>query len=292
MNNHLQSTPMSSAAMPWLSDASESRTLRTVSVYAIDDHAIFRRGLEALVEAALANNRDLRVATLTVQRAQAQFQATDANRWPTVGVGLNASRAPNSKGDEANTLTAGVQLASWEIDLFGRLQGLSDAAKAQVLASEAGRQASALSLAAQVVSGALALQADAELLALGQRTLASREATLKLTQLREQVGAASALELQAQRTLVAQARAAIAQAQRAVAQDRNALALLVGQPVDDAALPAAPLAPDTLAPVPVGLSSQVLLRRPDVVQAEQTLVAAQANIAAARPASWPALPHT
>jgi len=245
--------------------------------------------LQALISQALANNRDLRVALLNVQRAQAQFQATDANRSPTIGLGGGASRAPNSKGDQANSFTAGVQLASWEIDLFGRLQGLSDAARAQVLASEAGAQASALALVAQVVSGALALQADDELLALAQRTLDSREATLKLTALREQAGASSLLDLQAQRTLVAQARAAVAQAQRALAQDRNALALLVGSPVNDDMLPRGPLAGSSVAEVPVGLSSQLLLRRPDVVQAEATLRSAQANIAAARAAYWPSI---
>jgi NodT family efflux transporter outer membrane factor (OMF) lipoprotein len=248
--------------------------------------------LRALITQALANNRDLRVAVLNVQRAQAQFQATDANRSPTLGVGGGVTRAPNSVGKEANTFTAGVQLASWELDLFGRLQGLSDAARAQVLASEAGAQATALALVAQVVQGALALQADNELLQLAQRTLDSRESTLKLTALREQVGASSQLDLQAQRTLVAQARAALAQAQRAQQQDRNALALLVGAPVPDDALPRGPLAAEAVAEVPVGLSSQVLLRRPDVVQAEATLRGAQANIAAARAAYWPSITLT
>ncbi len=245
-----------------------------------------------LVRQALAHNRDLRVAALTVQRAQAQLAAAEAARWPLLGVGLGASRAPNSQGNETSLLTAGVSMPSWEVDLFGRLQNLSDAARAQFLASQAGQRAAELALVAQVVQAILAWQADTELLSLAQRTLASRDDSLRLVTLREQAGAASLLELQAQRSLVAQARATLAQAQRSQAMDRNALTLLLGQPVADDALPQAPLAMQTLAEVPVGLDSQVLLRRPDVLQAEQLLRAAQANIAAARAAFWPSITLT
>lgn len=254
--------------------------------------------LVRLVELALQGNRDLRVALLNVQRAQAQLRATDANRLPTVGVGVGAARAPNSQGDQASSFTAGVQLASWEIDLFGRLASLSEAARAQLLASQAGQRAAELTLAATVLQAALALQADDELLALARQSLASREETLRLAALREAVGAASALELQAQQALVAQARATLAQLTRQQAQDANALALLLGQPVP-AELRAATgaagarLADEAwLAEVPAGLSSAVLLRRPDVVQAEQTLRAADASIAAARAAFWPSITLT
>ena len=248
--------------------------------------------VQALVTQALANNRDLRVAILNVQRAQAQFQATDANRLPTLGVGVGASRAPDGRGGQSNTLTAGLQLSTWEIDLFGRLQGLSDAARAQWLASAAGQRAAELALVARVVAGALALQADDELLALTRRTLASREDTLRLALLREKAGATSRLEALAQRSLVAQAQAALAQAERQRAQDRNAMTLLVGQPLADDAWPSGPLQAQALAEVPVGLSSQVLLRRPDVLQAEQQLLAAQANVVAVRAAIWPTISLT
>lgn len=249
--------------------------------------------LRALVELALANNRDLRVAVLNVERAQAQFTVTDSARLPTVGLGATRSRQPDDYGQQYNLYNAGVQISSWELDLFGRLKAGSDAAQASVLASEAGRRAAELSLAAQVVSGALALQADEALLALARTTLASREDTLRLTRLRSDVGAASALELQAQQTLVAQARASAAQLLRQRDQDRNALVLLLGRPLPEGALPAPDLdAENLLAEVPVGLSSAVLLKRPDVIQAEQTLAGAQANIAAARAALWPALTLT
>ena len=254
--------------------------------------------LRGLVEAALAHNRDLRVALLNVERAQAQVALANANRWPTLGLGANAARAPNSQGKEATTLSAGVQLSTWEIDLFGRLSSLSDAAKAQLLASVAGRRAAELAVTAAVLQAALVLQTDTELLDLTRRTLASRQDSLKLTALRESAGAASQLDLQAQVALAAQAQAALAQLTRQQAQDRNALALLTGQPLTDttfaaAAAPSPSLADEAwFAEVPVGLSSDVLLRRPDVVQAEQALRAAQANIAAARAAFWPAITLT
>ena len=276
------------------------------------------------IEIALQHNRDLRVALLNVQRAQAQLGLADANRLPTLGAGVGASRAPNSKGQEATTLTAGLQISSWEIDLFGRLASLSDAARAQLLASEAGRRAVEITVVGAVLQAGLALQADDELLDLARQALSSREQTLKLTQLRESVGAASLLELQAQQTLTAQGRATLAQLTRQQAQDLNALALLLGQPVPagpvasvnaGAAAPAsgsagtssttsattsattstttAKLADEAwLSEVPAGVSSSVLLRRPDVIQAEQTMQAAQANIAAARAAFWPSISLT
>ena len=258
-------------------------------------------GLAQSVNLALHNNRDLRVAMLNVQRAQAQLGLADANLGPALGAGLNASRTPNGRGEQANSLSAGLQISSWEIDLFGRLANLSEAARAQLLSSDAGRRAAELSLVAAVLQAGLALQADEELLALARQALASREQTLQLTALRESVGAASLLELQAQQTLAAQARASIALLTRQQAQDSNALALLQGQPLplDPSAVSAAAsshrprLADEAwLAEVPAGLSSSVLLARPDVIAAEQTMRAAQANIAAARTAFWPAITLT
>ena len=186
------------------------------------------------VAQALAHNRDLRVAALNVQRAQAQLGLADANRLPTVGAAFNASRAPNSQGNQASSLAAGLQITAWEIDVFGRLANLSEAAKAQLAASQAGQRATALTVTAAVVQVALALQADDELLTLARQTLASREQSLKLVQLRESAGASSLLDLQAQLTLAAQARATLAQLTRQQAQDASALALLLGQPAPPA----------------------------------------------------------
>lgn len=238
--------------------------------------------LRSLVEQALRNNRDLRVAMLNVDRARAQLGASEADRWPTVGVGLTASRAPNTSGAQTNTFTAGLQISSWEADFFGRIRSLNDAARAQLLASEAGRRSAELSLVSAVLNAGLALRADAQLQALAEQSVASREDSLRLTRLRFDAGAASQVELQTSESLVAQARTLLAQAQRQRAQDLNTLQLLTGLSTEPTAND-----PPALAPVPAALASEVLLRRPDVIQAEQQLLSANANIGAARAAFFP-----
>lgn len=252
--------------------------------------------LARLVEQALAQNRDLRVAVLNVQRAEAQLGVARADRLPTVNAGLIASATPNaSSGRQVQSYTAGVQVTAWELDLFGRIANLGEAAQAQVLATEAGRRSAELALVSAVVSGWLTLGADAELLSVADRTLASREASLKLAKLRFDVGAAAALELQTAQSLVAQARNTQVQLRRQQALDLNALALLTGGPVSAELLPVADAGAagaSALAAVPVGLASDVLLQRPDVIQAEQSLIAASANIGVARAAFFPRLSLT
>jgi outer membrane protein TolC len=269
-------------------------------------------GLRRQVEAALANNRDLRVAALNVERARAQLDASLADRYPTLGAGIAANSSPNvSTGKQAQTYTAGLLQASWEVDFLGRIRTLNDAARAQLLATEAGRRSAELSIVAAVTQTWLALLADRQAIDLAQRSLASREQTLALTQLQAKAGATSVLALQGNINLVAQARVALQQALRQRAQDLSTLALLTGaQPAADAvpglppppvvAAPGAaanadttasvlledPLA-DVLADVPAGLDASVLLRRPDVLQAEHQLEAANANIGAARAAMFP-----
>lgn len=245
--------------------------------------------LRRLVDRALANNRDLRVALLNVERSRAQLRLADADRWPTVAAAIAGTRAPNTSGDQETTLQAGLQVTDYELDLFGRLRNVSDSAAASLLATEAGSRAARLALVTQVAATWFTLAADQEQLALARQTLAGREQTLKLTELRVNVGAASDVELHGTRGLLAQARASVAALERQSAQDANALALLVGQPVPPADLPAAgaPLDAQALAAVPAGAPSEQLLRRPDVIQAEQTLMAANANIGAARAAMFP-----
>lgn len=247
-----------------------------------------------VVEMALAHNRDLRVAVLNVDRARAQLRIADADRWPTVNLGLSGTREPNSSGQQATSLLAGLSVSSYEVDLFGRVRNLSEAAGATLMATDAARRSARLSLVTQTLTAYLTLAADEELLGLARETLRSRDETLRLTELRAQAGASSDLDLRAAQTLSAQARASLAQAERQRALDVNALNLLVGSIVPDELLPRvtaqqpSPLAAvDWLAPVPVGLDSQVLLARPDVMQAEQQLVAANANIGAARAAMFP-----
>ncbi|MDE2145410.1 MAG: TolC family protein, partial [Burkholderiales bacterium] len=213
--------------------------------------------LQRLIGIALRDNRDLRLAALALEQAQAQAALRDADRWPTLGAGLTGLRQPNGSGGITSVYTAGLQLSSYEIDLFGRLKSLDDAAAAQVLASAQARRAVQIGLVASVAGGWFALQADDALAQLTRQTLAAREESARLTRLRYEHGAASELDLQAALALRAAARVALAQQQRQRAQDENALALLLGAPVPAEAMPAVdgPASPalPTLPTLPAGL---------------------------------------
>lgn len=249
--------------------------------------------LREVITLALANNRDLRVAVLNIEQVRAAWQIRRADQFPTVNLAAAGSRQPKSdgSGDLTSLYSAGLAMASWEIDFFGRIASLKEAALAQYLATEEARRATQTSLIAAVTTTWLSLRSNDELLALTQRTLATREDSLRLTRLRFDHGAASALDFRQAESLTASARATLAQQQRLRALDVNALTLLVGQPLPDAALPAggtAPLFPE----VPAGLPSDLLTRRPDIRQAEQQLIAANANIGAARAAFFPRISLT
>lgn len=252
--------------------------------------------LRQLIGLALQNNRDLRVAALNIEQVRAQYQIQRANQFPTVNAGFTGNRQPDGKGGIADTYSVGFLTSAWEIDVFGRLSSLKEAALAQYLASEEARKAVQTSLVAQVASTWLALQADEEQLAVTRQTLRTREDSLRLTRLRFDNGAASALDLRQAESLAAAAQATLAQQERQRALDLNALTLLLGQtppselvsPTQaDAALPEA-----VLADVPAGLPSDLLTRRADIRQAEQQLVAANANIGAARAAFFPRISLT
>ena len=258
--------------------------------------------LQRLIETALQHNRDLRIAVLNIEQARAQYQVRRADEWPTVNAGATASRQPKvgdsgSGGSISSTYTAGLSVTSYEFDFFGRVRSLSQAQLAQFLGTEEARKTVQISLIASVANGWLALLADDELLAVTRRTLATREASLKLTQLKFDHGASSELDLRQAQSLLEGARVALAQQLRQRAQDENALALLLGQPVPADALPAPASAPgdtatstlaETVLPdLPAGLPSDLLNRRPDIRQAEQQLIAANANIGAARAAFFP-----
>ena len=252
--------------------------------------------LRDVVQRALNNNRDLRVATLNIEQVRAQYQIQRANQFPTVNLAATGNRQPNTSGGITSLYSVGLATSAWEIDFFGRLSSLKEAALAQFLASEEARRAAQTSLVATVASTWLSLQANESLLALTRQTLKTREDSLRLTKLRFDNGAVSALDLRQAESLTASAQAALAQAERARLLDVNALNLLVGEPVPtglltpatpDAALPVA-----VLAEVPAGLPSDLLTRRADVRQAEQQLVAANANIGAARAAFFPRISLT
>jgi len=250
--------------------------------------------LQKLIEQALANNRDLRMAVLNVERAQAQYGVQRADRLPTVnaGAGQTATRAPGGNITRQYTATLGV--SAYELDLFGRVKSLNDAALQQYLATDDARRSAQISLIAQVAGSYLTLAADQERLLLAEQTLLARQDGLRLTQRLQGAGIASTLDLRQAEIAAEQAQTDLASLTAQVAQDRNALALLVGQPVGVEQLPVT----GTSAPVTrqaelsAGLPSDVLLTRPDVQQAERTLQAANASIGAARAAFFPRISLT
>jgi multidrug efflux system outer membrane protein len=244
---------------------------------------------QALIELALQNNRDLRLAALNVEQAQARWQIQHASLWPTVNAGIGGSRQALPNGNSVTTYSAGLLVTAFELDFFGRLRSLSDAAQAQAVSAEDGRRATQIALIASVAAVHLSLLADDELLRLTRETLDTRVESLRLTQLRFDNGAASELDLRLAQSVVSSARAVLSQVQRVRALDQNLLVLLVGAPLP-AELPAgaASLAEMPAFPtLPVGMPASVLQRRPDILAAEQQLVAANFNIGAARAAYFP-----
>ena len=248
--------------------------------------------LQEVIARALANNRDLRVAVLNVERARALYRIERADRVPSVG----ATAAMIRTGGDAPTtesFTAGIGITEFELDLFGRVRSLSQAALQQYFAQEESRRSAQLALIAEVANAYLALAADQEQLRIVQRTLTTREEFHALTQKRYEFGAVSALDVSQSRTQVEAARADVARFSGQAAQTANALQLLVGAPVGSDLLPQSFGESVTgLAPLPPGLPSAVLLRRPDVLAAEHRLRADNANIGAARAAFFPSIKLT
>lgn len=248
--------------------------------------------LRELIGLALKSNRDLRVAVLNIEQAQAQFQVRQADTWPTVNLAAAGSRTPTSAGGIASSYSVGLAISAWELDVFGRVAHLKDAALAQYLATEEARKAVQISLVAAVASAYLSLVADSDLLDLTRQALATREESQRLVALRFQHGAASELDLRQAESLTEAARVVWAQLRRQRQLDENALALLVGAPLPPQWKPASALESLSLADVPAGTPSGLLVRRPDIRQAEQQLAAASASIGAARAAFFPRITLT
>lgn len=249
--------------------------------------------LDQLVAQALDSNRDLRVAVLNVQRARSQYGIQRADRMPSLDGEVSMTRSGGDNLDVNESYSASAGLAGFELDLFGRVHNLSQAALQQYFATDEARRSTQLALIAEVANTWLTLAADRELLAIAEATLASQEASFKLTEQRHELGAVSGLDVSQARTVVETARSDVARFQGHVAQDRNALTLLVGGPIEPSLLPDA-FTPEVsgLAALPAGLPSEVLLRRPDVLAAEHQLRAATANIGAARAAFFPSITLT
>ncbi len=248
--------------------------------------------LRSLIATSLRNNRDLRVAVLNIEQARAQYDIRNADRTPTLNAAAGASRAPSASGGVATTYSAGLAVTAWEIDLFGRVASLSQAALSQYFATVEGRAAAQVSLVSAVANSWLALIADQELVALTRQTLATREDSLRLTRLRFDVGASSELDVRLAQSLTETARAALAQQERQRALNINALGLLLGQAVPADLRIGVDSASVALPDLPAGTPSEVLMLRPDVRQAEQQLMAANANIGAARAAFFPRISLT
>ena len=254
--------------------------------------------LQLLINTALANNRDLRVSVLNIEQARAQFQISRASQFPALNGIFSGTRQPSIiDGRLGNSFQVGLGISSWEIDFFGRLDSLKQQALAQYLATEEARKAAQISLIAAVANGWYTLLADDELLELTRQTLVTREDSVKLTKLRFDNGASSEIDFQLANSLAETARASYAQQKRQRLQDENALALLLGAPLPPSVMTTASASSPLdsvkgMPELPVGLPSDLLTERPDIRQAEQTLIGANANIGAARAAFFPRITLT
>ncbi|HUL96269.1 MAG TPA: efflux transporter outer membrane subunit [Usitatibacter sp.] len=252
--------------------------------------------LQRLMEIALANNRDLRVAALNVEQVRAQYRIQRAAPYPQVGGFADGSRSHTPAGIAANgqasttqTFEVGVS-ASWEIDFFGRLRSLNDAALQQYFASQYARQATQILLVSQVADQYLTLLALDEELEVTRRTAQTAQASFDIVKLQFDTGTGTELALRQAQTVVELAQATYAAQVRGRAQAENALELLVGAPLPADLPPPVRLgAQQILADVPEGLPSDLLARRPDILQAEAVLRAENANIGAARAAFFPTI---
>lgn len=250
--------------------------------------------LQQVIEMALAGNRDLRVAALTIEKARALYQVRRADLFPAIGVDASGSRQrlPASVSSSGERMTAeqyavNLGFASYELDFFGRVRSLKRQALEQYLATEQARSSAQISLVAEVAGAYLGLAADRAHLRLAQDTLAAQQASYDLIQRRQAAGTSSELDLRQAQTRVSAAQVDIAAYTGLVARDQNALNLLVGAVVPTELLPADLEAVAPLQEVGAGLPSAVLLRRPDILRAENQLRAANAYIGAARAAFFP-----
>lgn len=261
--------------------------------------------LQQLIATALENNRDLRIAALRIEEARGAYRIQRAERLPALNASLSESRGrtpgfANASGQAqiGERYDAGLGISAFELDFFGRVKSLSDAALASYLATEEARQAAHISLVAEVAKAYYSERAFAEQQSLAERSYQARKRTFELTQQRLQAGASSRLDLRSNEQQMETARAAALALARQRAQAANALTLLLGQPLAPAGsaggepMPMEDARADAMSALSAGLPSDLLANRPDIRAAEQRLQAANANIGAARAAFFPRLTLT
>ena len=268
--------------------------------------------LQTLIEQALVNNRDLMVAAANIRAAREQYRIQRAQQFPQLDAGFSTTVTGerSSSGSDSGSgsgsgsgsssgskivanYQAGLSVPNFELDLFGRLRSLSHAQLELYFASEATARATRLTLVADIADAWLAYSADVSLLLIARQTAASAEKSVRITRLRLEGGVAPRTDLRQAEQILYLARADLAQQTTFVAQDVNLLRLLVGSQIDARLLPASiDEAWPTVAELPAGIDSYVLLRRPDVLEAEYQLRAANAQIGAARAALFPRITLT
>ncbi|MDO4904497.1 MAG: efflux transporter outer membrane subunit [Lautropia sp.] len=250
--------------------------------------------LKQLIQIALDNNRDLRIATQNIEKARAAYRIQRADRLPAINLVGSGERAPSMlTGEQASTYSVGLGITSFELDFFGRVKNLADATLATYLGTEEARRTAQISLIANVANGYLTLLSLDEQLELTRQTLKTREESHDLTELQYKNGAASAMDAKQAESLVQSARSTLATltTQRAVA--KNALTVLLGQeipPLPEGMEDSTEIV--AITDLPAGLPSETLIRRPDIRQAEYDLRSANANIGAARAAFFPRITLT
>jgi len=255
--------------------------------------------LRKIIGMALANNRDLKVAALNIERARALYGIQRAELLPVVNASASGGkeRVPgilSGNGQPVTTEIYNVNLgiSSWELDFFGRIRSLKDQALEQYLATEQARRSSQIALITGIVSTYLTFAADRENLKLARSTLETQQATYEMIKRRFEVGVSSELDLRQAQTRLESARVDIAKYTGQTALDENALRLLVGSTVPTELLPGELTEVAMLQGNIAGIPSEMLLRRPDILQAENQLKAANANIGAARAAFFPSITLT
>ncbi|GAA4004012.1 efflux transporter outer membrane subunit [Sphingomonas humi] len=253
--------------------------------------------LQTLIAQALQNNRDLRIAAANIASARAQVRISRGAQLPQLDAAAGVDVTPRRSADgDINGVRVGGSaslLPSFEVDLFGRLASLTRADQARLLATTAAERGVRVALIGDIAEAWLTYAADSDLLAIAENTVRSAERTAALTEARLKGGVAPRTDLLQAQQILETARADLASQKALRSQDINLLQLLVGAPIDPSLLaPSLDQAASSVAALPAGLDSRVLLRRPDIIEAEYRLRAANAEIGAARAALFPSISLT